>query len=112
MKYLLVILIVLVSFSGLAQQTETHQHHPVTPAGCAQKIDVTVNGLVCDFCARALEKVFMKHSSVANIKVDLDNALVSIGLKPTQSLSNEAIGQMITDSGYNLVDIKQGCARG
>ena len=58
MKYLLAIIITLVSFSGFAQQTATHQHHAEASAtsdaaNCPQKIDVTVNGLVCDFCARA-----------------------------------------------------------
>ena len=30
-----------------------------------------INGLVCDFCARALEKVFMNENSVSGLTVNL-----------------------------------------
>tara|TARA_E500000331_G_scaffold183724_1_gene176890 strand:- start:287 stop:535 length:249 start_codon:yes stop_codon:yes gene_type:complete len=35
-----------------------------------------VNGLVCDFCARALEKVFLKREAVESIDVDLDEKVI------------------------------------
>ena len=35
-----------------------------------------VNGLVCDFCARALEKVFLKREAVESTDVDLDEKVI------------------------------------
>ena len=37
--------------------------------------------MVCDFCAQAIEKVFMKREEVQGINVDLDNQKVVIYLK-------------------------------
>ena len=33
---------------------------------------VSVQGMVCDFCARGIEKAFLKDSSVSKVDVDLD----------------------------------------
>lgn len=65
-----------------------------------------VNGLVCDFCARALEKVFDKQTEVASIKVDLDAKVITIHMKKDQRLTDEKVTKLITDSGYNVRAIR------
>lgn len=72
-------------------------------------VNVKVNGLVCDFCARALEKVFSKREEMEGIHVDLDNGLVQIMQKSGQSMDDATLKQLITDSGYNVTSIKRGC---
>ena len=52
-----------------------------------------VNGLVCDFCARALEKVFDKQEAVDWIKVNLDKQAISIHFNEGQKLDDETIEQ-------------------
>ena len=74
---------------------------------CGNTIDVDVNGLVCDFCARALEKTFGKRDEVTNIVVDLDNAKVTVTLKDEQVMDDVMLTKLITDSGYNVVAIKR-----
>ena len=71
-------------------------------------IAVKVNGLVCDFCARALEKMFSKQEAVLGIQVDLDQALVRVDVKEGQSIDDQTLKQLITDSGYNVVEIQRG----
>lgn len=68
-------------------------------------VNVDVNGLVCDFCARALEKVFGKQEAVESIKVDLDTKMISIHFNEGQSLDDETITTLINDSGYNVEEI-------
>lgn len=83
---------------------------PVQAAeSCADTINVSVNGLVCDFCARALEKVFSKQDAVSGIKVDLDKGLVTVTMKPNQTIDDETLTKLITDSGYNVTNIQNGC---
>ena len=65
-----------------------------------------VNGLVCDFCARALEKVFGKQEEVNNINVDLDTKIITINFKDGKSLTDEAVTKLITDSGYDVRGIR------
>lgn len=68
-------------------------------------IKVTANGLVCDFCARAIEKVFMKQASVAGVNVDLGNHLILVSLKKGQTMDDATLTKLITDAGYNVADI-------
>ena len=73
------------------------------PGGTAY---VDVNGLVCDFCARAIEKVFNKEEAVDSINVDMNKKVITIHFKKGQSLDNKKITQLIQDSGYNVQKIR------
>lgn len=72
-------------------------------------VNVKVNGLVCDFCARALEKVFSKREEVSGIKVDLNNGNVLVNVKPGNNIDDATLTKLITDSGYSVTGINRGC---
>lgn len=74
-----------------------------------EQVNVKVNGMVCDFCARALEKVFGREDAVNNINVDLDTGIVGVALKPGQNMDDEKLKTLILDSGYNVAEIKREC---
>ena len=61
-----------------------------------------VNGLVCDFCARALEKTIGKQESVNSIEVNLTNKIITINLNLGKTLDDYTITQLIEDSGYSI----------
>lgn len=114
-------MIVFLFFSSLtlaehSEHTHEHEELPKTKqvdgtsgADCKNVIDVRVNGLVCDFCARALEKVFGRRDDVLGIDVDLNNGKVSIAMKDGFSIDNDTLTKLIMDSGYNVVEINKGC---
>ncbi|GLS24326.1 heavy-metal-associated domain-containing protein [Marinibactrum halimedae] len=79
--------------------------------GCTSIIDIEVNGLVCDFCARALEKVFGRNDSVQDVQVNLDEGKVSVILKPNKIISDDDLRELIQDSGYNVASIDRGICR-
>jgi hypothetical protein len=56
---------------------------PAFAAG--EVVHVKVLGLVCDFCAKAIDKVFMGTGKVESTNVDLDNAMVTINMKDGSS---------------------------
>lgn len=87
--------------SSMSVQTAVADH----PEGT---IKVDIYGLVCDFCARALEKVFGKEQAVDNIDVDLDAKVVTIHLQAGQHLDDAKIQKYITDAGYNIEEIHRG----
>jgi len=64
---------------------------------------ITVNGLVCDFCARAVEKVFSKREEVSVVRVDLSKHEIQLDMKGQSSMTDDDIKKLITDAGYNLV---------
>ena len=112
------------TFHSHAQHGEHEHNHEgqvVEPSGtannienapCEDTINIKVNGLVCDFCARSLEKVFLKRGDVAGIKVDLGKGLVVVATKPGSVIDDATLTKLITDSGYNVNVIERGCVHG
>ena len=70
-------------------------------------LSISVNGLVCDFCARSIEKLFTKKESVKSINVNLEKMLITINLKKGMNLHNSIITKVITDSGYDIREIRR-----
>ncbi|MBV68868.1 MAG: hypothetical protein CMJ08_03590 [Pelagibacterales bacterium] len=70
-------------------------------------IDVATNGMVCDFCAQAIEKVFMKRKEVQGINVDLNNQRVVIYLKKDVSIDDNEIIKLFEESGYGVEKINR-----
>jgi len=66
---------------------------------------VAVEGMVCDFCAQAIEKVFMKREEVAGITVNLDYQNVIISLKSEKDIKNTIIEELFLNAGYNIQTI-------
>tara|TARA_R110002072_G_scaffold81605_5_gene186699 strand:- start:86 stop:385 length:300 start_codon:yes stop_codon:yes gene_type:complete len=70
-------------------------------------VKVNVNGMVCDFCARAIEKVFTKQDAVESVNVDLSAKQITATMKDAQTLDDETITKLVTDSGYAVVSIER-----
>lgn len=73
-----------------------------SPAFAGEKVTIHVNGMVCDFCAQALEKVFTDEKEVESLEISLSTKTVTVTLKDGQNLSDEALAFLITDSGYDV----------
>lgn len=78
---------------------------PVASVAGQETLSLEVKGLVCDFCARSVEKVFLRKGKAQAVKVDMDAGRIDVVLKPGAALSDEQAKKLITDSGYNLVKI-------
>ena len=75
--------------------------------GSGRLIEVKVNGLVCDFCARALEKIFSKQPQVHIKKIDLTTKILTLELKSGASLDDETIKELVKKAGYVIEEIKR-----
>ena len=73
----------------------------------AKTITVDVNGMVCDFCAQALNEVFAKEEKVQSIAVDLNANNVTIHMKDDNDLTDEEINKMIYWAGYDVASINR-----
>jgi copper chaperone CopZ len=96
MKNLILILSILLTSLNILSAEESHQPYDIT---------LNVKGLVCDFCARSVEKTFNKTKVVESINVDLDNGLIKLQLKEGKILSDEKIKKLIKANGYALESI-------
>ena len=71
----------------------------------AETIRATVNGMVCGFCATAIEKTFKRQVEVKAVAVDLEKRLVVVQTKPGQTIDDTKLRKLITNSGYSVVSI-------
>lgn len=94
MKYLIVsILIAYCNFSLKAESQNT--------------IKVNVKGLVCDFCARSVEKTFGKQDYIEKIYIDLENGYIELEIKDGFNLTNNEIKKFVEINGYTLDSIER-----
>jgi thioredoxin-related protein len=70
-------------------------------------LTIAVEGMVCDFCAQAIQKVFLKKEEVAGITVDLDNQNVIISLKEDTNIIDNVIEDLFINAGYNVSEINR-----
>lgn len=70
-------------------------------------IVITVNGMVCDFCAQSVWKVLKEHEQVEDVGVDLDTGEVTVHLAPGTTLSDEDVQKAITYAGYDFVSLER-----
>ena len=67
---------------------------------------VSVSGMVCDFCARGIEKTFSKDKTVLKLDVDLSGGKVLIAFDKDKNISFEDIKKKILSNGQNATDLQ------
>lgn len=68
---------------------------------------VDVLGVVCDFCATAMNKIFSKRDEVAAIYVDLDKKTLSLVINEGSDLSDKQIEKLAKQAGYRIAAIRR-----
>ena len=71
------------------------------------KVDIDVNGLVCEFCAVTIEKGFEKKPEIQEVKVDLEVGKVFITFTDGNNLTDEELTDVIINNGYNVAKINR-----
>lgn len=66
---------------------------------------VNVKGMVCDFCARGIEKTFKKDINVKKIDVDLSKGKVLIAYNNNKKIKFDEIKEKILINGQNVIDM-------
>lgn len=107
LKLLLFMLMLSVSTWIFADQVENNDKKTLNPNIQEEKVIVNVQGMVCDFCAQGLEKMFMKKKGVQSIRIDLEASQVILALEKKNTLDNHAIIELIRNNGINTVTINR-----
>ena len=68
----------------------------------ATTIEMTVNGLVCGFCAQGIEKTLRKDPATEDVVVSLEHRLVAVATKPGTDIADEALENALKDAGYDV----------
>jgi copper chaperone CopZ len=67
---------------------------------------VSVNGMVCDFCARGIEKTFKKDKAVTKIDVDLNRGKVLIAYGASTTIDVDDSKSKIVANGHNATELQ------
>jgi cation transport ATPase len=67
---------------------------------------ISVSGMVCDFCARGIEKTFTRDKSVLKVDVDLSGGKVLIAYSSEKSIDFKDIKMKIMSNGQNATDLQ------
>lgn len=70
-------------------------------------IKAEVNGMVCAFCAKGIEKKLNALPQKQAAFVDLKSRVVALQLKEGQDVSNEAFSKVIEDAGYSVSKLER-----
>ncbi|HEY0680838.1 MAG TPA: heavy-metal-associated domain-containing protein [Steroidobacter sp.] len=73
----------------------------------AGTIEMTVNGLVCGFCAQGIEKTLRKNPATQEVLVSLENRLVAVVTKEGADIADADLRKALTDAGYDVKAIER-----
>jgi copper chaperone CopZ len=93
MKSIKLIVATVATFAALAAQAET--------------VKLTVDGMVCAFCAGAIEKKMKANKETAEVFVSLENKIVAVAEKSGQKLDDAKLKAQIADAGYEVKAIER-----
>ena len=78
----------------------------------SKTIKIAIEGMVCDFCAQSIEKVFLKQPGVEKVDVNLEVGKVTVKMADVfeddeDGISDERIQQLFLDAGYDVSKIER-----
>jgi copper chaperone CopZ len=68
----------------------------------AATVEMTVNGLVCSFCAQGIEKTLRRNAATADVLVSLEQRLVAVAMKPGADIPDDTLRKALADAGYDV----------
>jgi copper chaperone CopZ len=76
-------------------------------AAQAETVKIKVDGMVCAFCAGAIEKKMKANKETAEVFVSLENKIVAVALKDGQKIDDAKLKAQIADAGYEVKGIER-----
>jgi copper chaperone CopZ len=73
----------------------------------ADTIEMTVNGLVCSFCAQGIEKALRQKAATQDVLVSLEHKLVAVATKEGLDIPDAELTRALTEAGYDVRSISR-----
>jgi mercuric ion binding protein len=73
----------------------------------AAEVQIKVSGMVCSLCAQGIHKKMSSLTAVKEIKVNMDEKLVTLITKDGQDIPDETIRTLISEAGYHVAAIER-----
>ena len=75
---------------------------PARTAGTATGLKLSVNGMVCAFCAQGIEARLKKMPETADLYINLKQKVVAVEAKPGQQLAIDKVRAEVVEAGYEV----------
>lgn len=76
-------------------------------AWAGDTVKITVDGMVCGFCAQGIEKRLKALPQTDGIYVNLSRKLVAVRLKDGQDIADDLLTKELVDAGYAVRSIER-----
>lgn len=76
------------------------------PTQAATTTKLTVNGMVCAFCAQGIEKKLSAMPQTRAVYVDLGQKIVAVEAKDGQVIDVDKVRTEVKDAGYDVVKVE------
>jgi copper chaperone CopZ len=73
-----------------------------TPVAQASAVKLSVNGMVCAFCAQGIEARLKKLPETADLYINLKQKVVAVQAKPGQTLAVDKLKAEVVEAGYEV----------
>jgi len=75
---------------------------PVALATSSSLYRISVNGMVCSFCAQGIEKRLKAVAGIEAVRIDLSKGMVEVTARSGASLDAATLKQTLRDAGYDV----------
>ena len=72
------------------------------PAAQPSAVKLSINGMVCSFCAQGIESRLKKMPETADLYINLKQKVVAVQARPGQSLAVDKLKAEIVEAGYEV----------
>jgi copper chaperone CopZ len=72
----------------------------------SERIDLTINGMVCSFCVEGVERKIRGLPATQNVKIDLSKRIVQVWVRPGETIQDDQLRKLIRDAGFDVREIK------
>jgi len=96
--------VAMVVFATSAHAQTTTPAKAAEAAGAAQAsaVKLSVNGMVCAFCAQGIEARLKKLPETADLYINLKQKVVAVQAKPGQTLAMDKLKAEVVEAGYEV----------
>lgn len=87
---------------ALAQAPSTSTSPTASASAAPSAVKLSVNGMVCAFCAQGIETRLKKLPETADLYINLKQKVVAVQAKPGQSLAVDKLKAEVVEAGYEV----------
>jgi copper chaperone CopZ len=94
--------LVVLATPARAQSPAAAKAAAAAPAAQASAVKLSVNGMVCAFCAQGIEARLKKLPETADLYINLKQKVVAVQAKPGQTLAVDKLKAEVVEAGYEV----------